>query len=149
MAEDVVGLQDLLNSLDKLPAAVSKQILAQAARKGAQVMKDRAQELVPVATGTLRDSIIVSVQEQAAFEAFARVGPSTEGWYGHFVEFGTGANFDAAAAKEMGLPGKSRNTTGSARPRPYLRPAFDEKSDEALELIAEHLRDSIEKQARA
>lgn len=70
----------------------------------------RAQALVPVDTGNLKNSIGVDFDaDELGFEA----GPTAN--YGHYVEYGT-----------------SRMS-----PRPYMRPAFDRATEPLDELLAQ------------
>ena len=54
-----------------------------------------------------------------------RMGTSraNDGWYGHFVEFGT-----SSTGWGKGIPAK-----------PFMRPAWDEKKNEAIDIIAREL----------
>lgn len=124
MAEAVEGMQELLAKLGTLDSLVmQKKIVARAVRAGAEPIRARAEELAPVLTGTLRESMMITVAEQTATEAIGKIGPARKGFYGTFEEFGT-----AYIAAD-----------------PFLRPAFDEERDAALKIIGETLASEFEK----
>ena len=123
MAE-VHGLDELMKKLDQLPSLVSaKNAIARALRKGAEPIRVRAEELAPRDEDQLAESMMITVTEQSATGAIAKIGPSRKGFHGHFQEFGTA---DHAA-------------------QPFLRPAFDEQQEEALRIVGENLAAEIER----
>lgn len=149
---DIEGLPELIKQLEPFPLSRSKLMITRALRKAATPIKDRARQLAPRGdTGTLRDSIMISVRDQTGHGAEARIGPSKAGWYGRFVEFGTSQYFDAAGARSMGLPGKhgrKRPNTGGVRARPYIRPAMASERNKSLAILAEEIGNQIEKEFR-
>jgi len=127
MADETVdGLQDLLKSMDGLPLVLQKKLIAKSLRKAAEPIRARAAELAPDDPETpgsrIEESMSISVTEQTATGAIAKIGPSKAGFPGIMAELGT--------AHETA--------------RPFLRPAFDEKEDEAFEILADVLGDGIE-----
>jgi len=88
---------------------------------------------VPEVTGKLRKSLKIrqKVRRQAYDYILVSVGTTVP--YAAMVEFGTKPH----RINGIRHPG--------AAPKPFLRPAFDQKSDEALEITKQHLRDAIEK----
>ena len=126
------GFKDLENTFRRIMKSPTPAATTRALRKGAEVIADEARRLVPVSTGNLRDSIIVS--ERPLGGAFKMdnavssgrtnvyVGPrggggSPEGFYGHMVEFGT---VHMAA-------------------QPFMRPAIDNTRGEVERVIAREL----------
>jgi len=75
-------------------------------QRGAMVILDRAQQLVPVDTGYLHNSAFIQVQSDDVLFGF-------EAHYASYVEFGT---YKMAA-------------------QPYLRPAIDDAEQDALSAI--------------
>lgn len=139
----VQGLAELAEALKALPAEVASRSggpLASALRSSARVIADEARrnaESLPVSdtderddyirTGNLARSIGVrrdpnprDVTERAV------VRPSRRAWYWRFVEFGTEK-----------MPA-----------RPFLRPAFEAKREEAVRVFREALAKSIARAAR-
>jgi len=121
--ETIQGLQALMATLGNLPSALDqKQILAKALRVGAEPIRARAAELAPLGeTGKLREEMMISVQQQVASSAVAKIGPARLEFYGQFSEFGD-----------------SRQSA-----HPFLRPALDEKQEEALRIVGEELAAAI------
>lgn len=127
MLEDIHGLQDLLKKLDDLGSLVkSKNVIARALRAGAEPIREEAGRRAPRGDEAphAADTMTTVVSDQTAEGAIAKVGPSKAGFYLSFHEWGT-AHMSA---------------------QPFLRPAFDEKQDEALKLVGEELGRQIEKE---
>ena len=121
--EAILGMQSLLDRMDGLPLLMQKAIIVQALTEGAEPIRAEASRRAPVRTGKLRESIIVQVVDQTAEGAIAKIGPSQKAFYGRFVEVGT----------------------IHQKANPFLRPALDEKQDEALRLMSDVLAREIEK----
>lgn len=105
----------------RIRSAQDKKLKARALMRGARVIVRRAKELVPVASGRLRRSItaVRSRHMERSAEVVISVGPARRvAWYGHIVEFGS----------------------VKYAPRPFLRPAIEEKEGEAFAVVAEELR---------
>ncbi len=126
--ETIHGLEDLLKSMDALPLTLQKKLIARALRTGAEPIRARAQELAPDDPGTpqshIKEAMSITVSDQTADGAIAKIGPKRKAFDARFHELGT--------AHEPA--------------RPFLTPAFEEKRDEALVLISETLADGIERE---
>lgn len=132
MAEDVLGLQALLKSMDSLPLTMQKTLIVRSLRKGAEPIQKRMEQLAPDdpdTPGSRLANIGIAVRDQTATGARAVIGPATES--GMRVT-------EAALAAEFGTAHQSAT--------PFVRPAFDEKRDEALKLVGEILAEGIEKE---
>jgi HK97 gp10 family phage protein len=72
------------------------------------------------------------------------VGPDKDAWYGRFVEMGTGpahAEPQQARALEMENDQYAASADRRGTPaQPFLRPAFDQNTDAAIEAMADELR---------
>ena|ERR1051325_3956375 len=125
---DVEGLQELLTAMDGLPLALQKNLIVRALRKGAEPIREQAEALAPDDPTTpgsrIKESMTTTVSDQTADGAIAKIGPSRKGFMGKFAEFGT-----AHQSAE-----------------PFLRPAYDEKIEEAVKLISENLAEGIERE---
>lgn len=151
------GLSDLDKAMDNLSKSVSRNVMRTALKKAAQPMADKAKELVPVKTGTLRDSIKVgsllnknqkklqrklTADERSSIELF--VGPSylrgDGGRHGHLVEFGTAPHMNGGEFKGTQHPGTA--------PHPFMRPAFDAEAKPTIERLKPLLWAGIERAAR-
>jgi HK97 gp10 family phage protein len=123
------GAKELEALLKGLGPRVAARVSDKAIRAGAKVVADEARRLVPVKTGALKKSIAVvqapgkRQSERAMVLGFRRPA----GRRAHFTEFGT---VKSAA-------------------RPFLRPAFDAKYNEAVDAIGKVLGDGIDKEAAA
>ena len=121
----ITGAAVLERVLKRLPGQISERLLANALRAGGRVIQEEARARVPVKTGRLRDSIIVTKVPSEGQGVVVTVGTSRKAPYGHLVEFGT------------------RHSS----PRPFLRPAFDARAGEALDKIGDTLGRAIDRAA--
>jgi HK97 gp10 family phage protein len=145
----VQGLDQLSRALKELPDRVARNGLRASVYAGAKVIRDEARLKAPVAIaalgpdqpppGTLKRSVIMkqipelSGKSRQTFFVTVRHGKkyrkqgkkgnlSQDAWYWRFVEFGT---VKMAA-------------------RPFLRPAFDLRKNDALDAIKTRLAERIE-----
>lgn len=143
---DVVGDEELRRKLTALTAAVQGQVLAAAVDSGAQLIQNAAKEKAPYRTGTLRRSIHTET-EGGTIRATATIG--TDVVYAAQVEFG--GTITPKTKKLLhwvdadGQEHFAKSVTQVARP--YLRPAFDEKGDDAAAEVGAALRQAIERVA--
>lgn len=142
---DISG-NELLKALQQFPKNIQKNVMIGAIRASANVVRDRARELVVKDTGNLKKSI-VSIQRsnRLAFNQFSMMkgnentitfsvtpskGGKNSGWYAHFIEFGT--------SKQVA--------------QPFLRPAFEQSQDDCLikakEYIAKRIPEEVAKAKR-
>lgn len=134
----VEGLRELGERMRGLSEQVNNRIARAATAAGAVVIRNAAQAKVPVDTGNLKKNIIVKRLPKGESSLTSehivtvRQGKLTkkqkdkgleDAYYGKFVEYGT--------AK---MPA-----------RPYLRPAFDQNKEKAVEAIKDRIKKRIEK----
>jgi HK97 gp10 family phage protein len=121
------GLDDLLKSMDGMPLVLQKKLIVEALREGSEPVQEQMAILAPddpdTAGSRIRENIDVSIAERTADGAVAYIGPTKAGFVGGFAEFGT--------AHQTATP--------------FIGPAFDEKVEEATQIIGEVLGDGIEK----
>lgn len=123
------GLSALQADLNKLPHQLQESALENASAAGARVIRDEAKRLVPVDTGQLRDSIVVSRTYKQGGRRINLRGAVVLGikgvgrFYAHLVEFGF----------------------SKGGPRPFMRPALANKAEEALRAIAARLKPEMER----
>ena len=127
MAE-VKGMDGLLRKLDGMPYSVAKRAIARALRKGAEPIREEAARLAPrdddpTHGGHAADTMMISVQDQSAIGAVAKIGASKAGFYLGQQETGN-INHPAQA---------------------HLRPALDAKQREAEEILGNELARQIER----
>jgi HK97 gp10 family phage protein len=145
----VKGLSELQAALDSLPAKIEANIMRGALRAGANVIRAEAKALVPHQSGTLADSIRTAVSlRRGTVTASVRAGGrgkngKASAYYAHMVEGGTKAHIIKAR------PGSALNLGGTAvmsvqhpgaKARPFMRPAFDSRQQQAVEAVREYIR---------
>ncbi|MDO7888285.1 HK97-gp10 family putative phage morphogenesis protein [Hymenobacter cheonanensis] len=155
-----VGIEELSQVLDglagdkKLSGKVVRGILGKAAKPIIQ----KAQELAPKEDGDLQKSIgTIPGRGQGKGEQ-VYVGPRRGGRYkgyaGHLVEYGTAPHLirAKAAGGQLHLRGnvfvEQVHHPGAAA-KPFMRPAFDSKKDEAIGIIKDECRIIIESEFKS
>ena len=131
------GLEDALIELEKFSGRTNtgKNAVRRGMRNAMKRIENKAKALAPVEDGDLRDSIKTKNAKAQRVKGSARyqrqdgisilTGPSTlkGGSYGYFQEFGT----------------------VHAPPQPFMRPAADSEGPEVIKIVADELRDAIDK----
>ena len=123
----VEGGDKLARRLQMLAEETARKHMREAALEGAEVIRVEAAEKAPRKTGTLAEDIQKEIKKQTKSRVEIHVGPGKKGWYGRLVEEGHAIVRD-------------KKVVGHVSPKPFLRPAFDEKTDEAQNVIAAELR---------
>jgi len=126
----IEGVRELRGKFAALPRAVQRQTLLKAARAGASPVRDRARELAPRDTGGLAQKGI-GTRITASRTTYAEVSVALKKGYAYGI------------VQEFG-----RSASPSHPAQPFMRPAFDEKKDESIEIAAGVLRREIIKVAR-
>lgn len=155
----VKGLPEILKRLKALPEELRSRILSRAMRKGADLIREMAARMVPVRTGQLRDSILV---RQPSFRTHTNVtfNIAAHSRIAHLVEFGTsahpisprtmGSRVGRALRVAMMIQGHfvaGAVTHPGARPRPFMRPAFDQHADSVIAMVAHEVEKALAKVA--
>lgn len=149
---EIEGLKELQAKLLELPQKVAKNALRSAVNAGASVIRKEAKQRAPQYTGkvsaghpppgTLKRSVIskyireLSNNFQSTFFVTVRKGKkyrgqgkkgdkSQDAYYAYFVEYGT-----------------SKMTA-----KPFLRPAFEAKKEEALQAMVSKLKERLDEEA--
>ena len=121
------GLDGLLDKFQALETKVAKQALRKALKAGGDVFKKEIVARAPQKTGQLKAEIASATSINAnEGTGIVSVGPLKHAYHGMFAEFGT-----------RHQPAK-----------PFLRPAFDGKADDALNAFAEVLKDAVDEASR-
>ena len=117
------GLTELLDKFTALDTKAAKGSLRKALKAGGKVFKDEVIARTPVKTGQLRDDIIAaSTIDANQGTGTCSIGPTIHSFYGEFQELGT-----------------------SKQPaRPFMRPAFDAKADDAIDAFVTVLNEAID-----
>lgn len=145
---NVTGLAELDAMLKSLPAKIEANILRGAMRAGAVVLQDKAKQLVPVDDGDLRASIKVRTRSRRGRVSATVTAGDRKAFYVRFVEFGTAKHFIKPKTRKSlffaGLAKEVVNHPG-ARAKPFMRPALDEASPQAVEAAAAYIRKRLAK----
>lgn len=161
MSVEVSGLAALDRALAELPKATARNVLKRTLTKAAQPIAEEAQRLAPVDAGNLRDSIAVSSRTKnkvggAEYAAAMRAG---------LGKAAAGAALRQARREARGQGSFAEMFVGPAKgalryahlvefgtvkmaPQPYMRPAWDAKKREALDIIRQELGNEIIAAAR-
>ena len=149
--QHIKGLSELSAALKELPQRIARNALRQSVARGASLIRDEAKARAPVSSeaqpghplpGTLRRAIVirhdakrsgptsqtyvVAVRQGKKYRNQGKKGNrSQDAYYWRWVEFGT--------------------VKMSARP--FLRPAFEAKKQEAVQAITEYLAQRIAQEA--
>lgn len=157
----VLGLSDVRQKMQSLPRQLGINIVRNAVRDGAVVIQEEARRLVPVQKirggGVLKRSIVAESDRPKGSDTriFGRVivryrnkavrNPRS---YAHLVEFGTAPHTVSKGSKLKGRYQVRALQYGiqhpGAKPHPFIRPAFDTKKEEALQVVADRIRRDIE-----
>lgn len=119
---DVEGLDELLGALDSLTLTERKKVIAKTLRRAGTPIQEEGKRRAPRRSGKLIENIKVSVREQTAEGAEARIGVTDKAFYGRFPEHGT--------AHQVA--------------KPWLGPAYDAKKEEAFGIIASDLGEFVD-----
>jgi HK97 gp10 family phage protein len=126
----VVGLDQWLKDLERLPLLVRKKLLTRALRQAAEPIEERMTELAPddptTPGGRIAENIKTNVLDAVADSAAAYIGPTGRAFFARFAEIGT--------AHQTATP--------------FMGPAFTERVDEAVRIMGDILGAEIEKALR-
>src|SRR4051812_1321948 len=153
----IKGAAELYKNMSALPAKIEKNLLRGALRAGGKEYAAEAKARVPVRSGDLRDSIRVSVRAlRGRVVAAVKAGGGKKAvHYAIMVEKGTAPHVIIAGGGTMAgkvlaagarIFGAKVDHPGAVA-KPFMRPAFDTKSGDALDAVTAYLRKRIEKLA--
>jgi HK97 gp10 family phage protein len=155
MSSDVTqvkGLAELQAALDQLPAKIEANIMRGAMRQGAKVLLAEAKGTAAFAddTGALRASLRITTSvRRGTVTAAVKAGPTKADkrpWYARLVEYGTKPHTIRAkpgsVLQFLGIGATVVNHPG-AKARPYLRPALDARSGDAVQAVAAYIRNRL------
>ena len=168
----VHGLKELSDAMQKLPEAIAKNVLRGSVNAAAAVIRDEAKRLAPVMAeampshqppGTLKRSLIVkqipekSSITQQTFYVTVRQGKKYQGqgkkgnksqdaYYAKWVEFGH-FYVPPKAAGTSWKKHRAQHQTKFVPAKPFLRPAFESKKEEALQALKDYLEKRLPEEA--
>lgn len=147
--QNITGGAELQAALSSLPAKIEKNIMRAAVRAGAAVLRAEARLNVPVATGALKKSIKISAKATRG-QINVKVTAGGKGArHAQLVEYGTRPHEikpDGAAALAVGGAVVGAVMHPGAQPKPFMRPAFDAKAQEAIAAVAAKIRERLTEQ---
>ena len=123
----VEGGDKIARKLQMMAEEVARTHMRECALAGAEVIRAEIETTAPRKTGTLAGDIQKEVKKQTKSRVDVHIGPGKEGWYGRLVEDGHAI---VVAGKKV----------GDVPPHPFMRPAFDAKTDEAYDAFAAELK---------
>lgn len=135
MAFNITGAREMDRTFQRIAGAVTRDEMRAALYEGAGPIVETAIDLAPKKSGRLSGSIRASDSAEGATPA-----PGTR----VTVYVGPGAEVTYAEKVETGEYHGDRVQP----PEPFLRPAFDERADDAIGRIADRLSGTIAKAAR-
>lgn len=129
MIEASVDTTQLLQALKQFPINIQNNVLTGAVRAGCKPIVDEAKANVPKDTRNLEKSIGTVKRKTkdksiARFSVTPRRGGKHDGFYAHMIEFGT-SKMPAA---------------------PFMRPAFENQSDQSIKAAKEYIAKRIDKE---
>jgi len=136
----VKGFEHYGENLKKLGRDMTGEILRESMMAGAEVFRAEIERNAPVGTGPKRPKGVRLAQNIVIYDSHDKtelfqatldedirflIGPSKKAFYGFFAEYG-----------RKGQPA-----------RPFIRPAFDSKAEEALQTVEATLAEGFERKA--
>ena len=117
---EIEGINNLLNELEKLGARKRK-IENIALKNAGEKVKEAIKSEAPVRTGTLKRSIESSNVKTKQGVKRVEVGPTKEGWYSKFVNFGT----------------------VKMKANPFMDRGYEKSKGEAMEIIKNEIKKGL------
>lgn len=135
--------RELLAALVRLEKVAKKRVATKVIRRAAAPIRADAKTRVPVVSGDLKRSIRTYVKV-GRFAISGKVESRLP--YAHLVELGTKPHYQTRKLKHEKRKRAVRHP--GAKPKPFLRPAFDTRKDEAVANAKQTLREEIRKTTR-
>lgn len=160
----IEGLAELNKMLQQLPAKVEKNIIRGGLRAGAAVFRDKTKANIPAQMLALKRSIRITTNTRSGRITATVVAGNKDAYYAHWIEYGT-ASYYQGKGRTVGQPYAIRPRGGAAalrfnniftggvihpgiRPRPYMRPAVDSGTQEAIRAMVDYMKARIEREMR-
>lgn len=122
----ITGLKELDRALQELAWPAARRALRKGMRQGANVVRDEARAKAPIDSGNLKRRIRTRERSEEAGNMRFDIEVPRSAFYGRFLEYGT----SKMAAK------------------PFLRPAAEAKTEEAVTVMRDALSEAIEIEMR-
>lgn len=173
-ATAITNLAELGRRLDKLPIALGREVARDGLQEAGEVIQKAAENAAPRRSGELADDIIVQVRVASDLRTSrVMVGPGYPGpglktrlrgrYAGQQDSTTSPGVYGAIVERGHGMPGYSwKSRFGTARdrrrngrevelgshdvpPYPWLKPAFDSSSDQAVQVLIDRTRDALQR----
>lgn len=162
--KQITGLDELYRSLQDLPVKIERNVMRGALRAGIGRYRDLARARVPEDSGDLKSSIRIRFARRSERFGWVRgylVAGNKKAFYAHMIEFGTASHYEgigttvggpyrivARLAGSLFLGGifRSQVTHPGIKPQPFMRPALDQGTDEAIRAAADYVRERLPKE---
>ena len=140
---ELKGFDELDRKLHELPGKVGKKALADSTKAGGKVIRDEAERRL----GFSKKHLSMRTKSSMDGTAETKVIPRKDKWYLRLIEFGTSpirkvkkkkVLYSAKLGKFFGKDVKGLSA------RPFMRPAFDSKKEEAVRAMGDVLGRKIE-----
>jgi len=141
----VLGMEEILKKLKKLPERVQKNVLTGAVRASAKPMIKEAKRLVPVKSGTLKKSIGIRKRRSKNKNIIHfSVAPITSVIKKLQIANGVKKPYDYAWRIEFG----NSVSWGNAKnpPIPFMRPAFEKEGENTIKATKEYMNKRTDKE---
>ena len=143
----VKGLSELGKALSTLPAKIERNVLRGALRAGMKPVQLAARDNAAKATGALAKGLRISTDGRKG-KVYARLKTSGKHDYiARFVEFGTAPHrISGRNGGMLRIAGKAIVPSVAhpgARAVPFMRPALDTKSPDAVQAVANYIRNRL------
>ena len=134
---DLKGFKGVSKKFNRLASRkIQNQLLNPALKDGAKVILTESKSLAPVLSGKLRDTLKV------------KKGPRSRKSISWFVQTGTRTRLQIPESDAAYYPAAVEFGTKNAVARPYMRPALENASEEALNAVGKTLGQKIKESAR-
>lgn len=151
MSDQIIkGGKELDAFLKALPARVEQNLLRSALRAGANELKKEIKQNLQsngsVDDGDLLKSVRVSARAKRGVVTASVKAGNKVAWYWRFVEFGTKPHkIEAKKGGALNIGGSFPRSVmhPGARPKAFMRPAFDTKASAAIEAVGKQIRERL------
>ena len=147
----IKGGIELQRFLDQLAPKIEKNIMRGAMRQGANVSKKEAQVQLEasgsVVTGLLKKGLKVSTNSKSGkVTAFVKAR-GKHSYIAHWIEYGVAAHGIKKGARRSTGKGQGGKLHPGFAPRPFMRPALDNKVPEIVAAVTNYVKNRLTKQS--
>ncbi len=145
------GINDIIRALRKLSDKVEKKIARKAVRAGTKLIAAEIKTRAPQDTGILKRSVSVRAARRRRRGVISMNAIFNMRKYPQLVSFSAGSRTNLSSRKFEGkryfYPAALEYGTSKMKARPFVRPAWDSKKNQALAVVLGGIREGIEREA--